>query len=592
MIEIKDKSLQGMSFIDLFAGLGGFRIALESLGARCVYSNEWGRAAQKVYAENFGNFPDGDITQVDEKTIPNHDILCAGFPCQAFSISGKQRGFEDSRGTLFFDVARIVKEKKPKVIFMENVKNFASHDNGRTLETVKRTIEKLGYQFHCKVLNSVDYGVPQKRERIYIEECKQIGQFCLKAMKCKASKPKLSGWYYSYGDQIFNEQFDLLKLGRNNEIVNIEIKREMPPKKEKINDQCNRHYMFLKTAFLRYIEKQGIEISKIKLNLLCYEVILENGAFICYQAIDGKRTPMVKNFKEVISSLPNNSGNKKNILFKIFSRENLLISFTQNWEDAKKGLYVLSHQQKDDETKIENLIRDSKSGLYAIEGNAGTGKSLLLFDLAKHISQNGVKVALFCKNGDNLPKFNPYLSTFSFSGLELLNYYEEAVNTKKVITMRDIGDTRRPRNTGRPEDFLYLLPPYVRPEKWPYYLSASPRVQKDMLENVIRPATNTSLIQLCRSYIEDKYTPNERFLDQELLDYRFAEYIHILLRNYAVILIDEAQCLPLKICKDFIQLKNREKAIVFCYDKDQTITLDEKDSKISKLLRGEICKHH
>lgn len=168
MIEIKDKSLQGMSFIDLFAGLGGFRIALESLGARCVYSNEWDRTAQKVYAKNFGNFPDGDITQVDEKTIPNHDILCAGFPCQAFSISGKQKGFEDSRGTLFFDVARIVKEKKPKVIFMENVKNFASHDNGRTLETVKRTIEKLGYQFHCKVLNSVDYGVPQKRERIYM----------------------------------------------------------------------------------------------------------------------------------------------------------------------------------------------------------------------------------------------------------------------------------------------------------------------------------------------------------------------------------------------------------------------------------------
>ena len=124
---------------------------------------------------------------------------------------------------------------------------------------------------------------------------------------------------------------------------------------------------------------------------------------------------------------------------------------------------MLSHQQKDDETKIENLIRDSKSGLYAIKGNAGTGKSLLLFDLAKHISQNGLKVALFCKNGDNLPEFNPYLSTFSLSGLELLNYYEEAVSSKKVITMRDIRDTRRPRNTGRPEDFLYLVPPYVGP---------------------------------------------------------------------------------------------------------------------------------
>ena len=112
--------------------------------------------------------PDGDITKVNENEIPNHDILCAGFPCQAFSISGKQRGFEDSRGTLFFDVARIVKAKKPKVVFLENVKNFASHDNGRTLEVVKSTMEELGYDFHYKVLNSVDYGVPQKRERIYM----------------------------------------------------------------------------------------------------------------------------------------------------------------------------------------------------------------------------------------------------------------------------------------------------------------------------------------------------------------------------------------------------------------------------------------
>ena len=122
MITIEKKSLAGYSFIDLFAGLGGFRIALESLGAKCVYSNEWNVPVQKVYADNFGDIPEGDITQVDENTIPDHDILCAGFPCQAFSISGKQRGFEDSRGTLFFDVARIVKAKKPKVVFMENVK--------------------------------------------------------------------------------------------------------------------------------------------------------------------------------------------------------------------------------------------------------------------------------------------------------------------------------------------------------------------------------------------------------------------------------------------------------------------------------------
>lgn len=168
MIEIKEQSLTGMTFIDLFAGLGGFRIALESLGAKCVYSNEWDEPVRKVYANNFGDIPEGDITKVDEKTIPDHDILCAGFPCQAFSISGKQRGFEDSRGTLFFDVARIVKEKKPKVVFMENVKNFATHDEGRTLAVVKATMEELGYTFYQKVLNAVDYGVPQKRERIYM----------------------------------------------------------------------------------------------------------------------------------------------------------------------------------------------------------------------------------------------------------------------------------------------------------------------------------------------------------------------------------------------------------------------------------------
>ena len=168
MITIEKKLLKDYKFIDLFAGLGGFRLALESLGAKCVYSNEWDPHAQKVYAENFGHIPEGDITKVDEKTIPDHDILCAGFPCQAFSISGKQRGFEDSRGTLFFDVARIVKEKKPKIVFMENVKNFATHDGGKTLSVVKSTMEELGYTFYQKVLNSVTYGMPQKRERIYM----------------------------------------------------------------------------------------------------------------------------------------------------------------------------------------------------------------------------------------------------------------------------------------------------------------------------------------------------------------------------------------------------------------------------------------
>ena len=168
MITIEKKLLTGYTFIDLFAGLGGFRIALESLGAKCVYSSECDIPVQMVYAENFGDIPEGDITQIDENKIPDFDILCAGFPCQAFSISGKQRGFDDSRGTLFFDVARIVKAKRPKIVFMENVKNFATHDGGKTLEVVRGTMEELGYTFYQKVLNAVDYGIPQKRERIYM----------------------------------------------------------------------------------------------------------------------------------------------------------------------------------------------------------------------------------------------------------------------------------------------------------------------------------------------------------------------------------------------------------------------------------------
>jgi len=168
MIDIEEKPLSGFTFIDLFAGLGGFRIALESLGARCVYASEIDESVRQVYIENFRDVPDGDITKVDADTIPDHNILCAGFPCQAFSISGKQRGFEDSRGTLFFDVARIAKTKKPKVVFMENVKNFVSHDHGNTLSVVRTTMEELGYTFYYKVLNAADYGIPQNRERIYM----------------------------------------------------------------------------------------------------------------------------------------------------------------------------------------------------------------------------------------------------------------------------------------------------------------------------------------------------------------------------------------------------------------------------------------
>ena len=162
------KSLKDHTFIDLFAGIGGFHLALSSFGAKCVFASEWDKDAQKVYEYNFKLKPYGDITQIDAKKIPKHDILCAGFPCQAFSISGKQKGFEDSRGTLFFDVARIAKEHKPKILLLENVKNFATHDQGNTLKITLKTLTEIGYTVHHKVLNASDFEIPQKRERIYL----------------------------------------------------------------------------------------------------------------------------------------------------------------------------------------------------------------------------------------------------------------------------------------------------------------------------------------------------------------------------------------------------------------------------------------
>lgn len=159
------------TFIDLFAGIGGFRIALQNYGGKCVYSSEWNPQAQKTYFANYGEIPFGDITKESTKNyIPKgFDILCAGFPCQAFSIAGYRKGFEDTRGTLFFDVADIIKKHKPKVAFLENVKNLTSHDNGKTFTVIKGTLEELGYTVFYKVLNAMEYAnIPQNRERIII----------------------------------------------------------------------------------------------------------------------------------------------------------------------------------------------------------------------------------------------------------------------------------------------------------------------------------------------------------------------------------------------------------------------------------------
>lgn len=159
-------------FIDLFAGIGGFRIAMQNLGGKCVFSSEWDKAAQKTYFRNFGEMPFGDITKKEIKEfIPdNFDVLCAGFPCQAFSIAGKRGGFEDTRGTLFFDVAEIIQRKRPKAVFLENVKGLRNHDKGKTLDTILNVLRnELNYFVpEPQIMNAKDFGVPQNRERIFI----------------------------------------------------------------------------------------------------------------------------------------------------------------------------------------------------------------------------------------------------------------------------------------------------------------------------------------------------------------------------------------------------------------------------------------
>lgn len=179
------------TFIDLFAGIGGIRLPFQQLGGKCVFSSEWDKFAQKTYAANYGELPSGDITQIKASDIPDHDILLGGFPCQAFSQAGKRQGFQDTRGTMFFEIQRILFEKRPKAFLLENVKQLQGHDKGRTLKTIldilrgefdqeldlevalsedtqKALSEKLNYWVDFRVLRAADFGVPQNRERIFL----------------------------------------------------------------------------------------------------------------------------------------------------------------------------------------------------------------------------------------------------------------------------------------------------------------------------------------------------------------------------------------------------------------------------------------
>lgn len=155
-------------FIDLFAGIGGLRIPFQELNGECVFSSEWDSFAQKTYRVNFGEIPSGDITKISNDCIPNFDILLAGFPCQPFSQAGLKKGFQDTRGTMFFEIERIIASKRPKAFLLENVKQLRTHDKGKTLQTIIDRLKALDYTVDFKILRAADFGVPQNRERIYI----------------------------------------------------------------------------------------------------------------------------------------------------------------------------------------------------------------------------------------------------------------------------------------------------------------------------------------------------------------------------------------------------------------------------------------
>ena len=233
MIDLSKKysgSLKNYNYIDLFAGIGGFRLALDSFGAKCVFTSEWDKYSQDVYFKNFGNEPDGDITKIHEKDIPDHDFLFGGFPCQPFSISGKQKGFDDTRGTLFFDIARIAKYHKPKIMILENVKNILTINGGETLETIKEVLEKeLNYSVFIKLLKGNDFGVPQQRERVFFMCFHQS----LKIKNFELSIPDLN--YLSVRDILEEGRFPELEINRKDILID-----KKPPKKDLLSNFPNK----------------------------------------------------------------------------------------------------------------------------------------------------------------------------------------------------------------------------------------------------------------------------------------------------------------------------------------------------------------
>ena len=233
IIEEKKK----LRFIDLFCGLGGFRLALEKFGAKCVFSSDIDEHIQNIYELNFGEKPCGDITKIRSLDIPSHNILCAGFPCQPFSIAGKRLGFEDTRGTLFFEVARILKEKKPDIFILENVKGIINHDLGKTLKIILKTLNEIGYNYKYEILNAKNHGIPQNRERWYCVGVK------------KGTNIDLNNFNFPKNEKLKLKLIDI-------------IDKKVTDKVYKISDTCYKNIKF-------HIENKNIEVSK---STLAYDI--------------------------------------------------------------------------------------------------------------------------------------------------------------------------------------------------------------------------------------------------------------------------------------------------------------------------------
>lgn len=214
--------MEQVKYVDLFCGIGGFHYAMQyaatklGYGAECVFASDIDKAVCEAYAANFGMYPAGDITQFHEHDVPDHDILLGGFPCQAFSIIGCRKGFSDARGTLFFDIARILAEKKPSGFVLENVKQLRRHDDGRTLNVIITSLEELGYAVQYEVLNALDFGLPHQRERIFIVGWKDTLNFDWHFEKknripLSALLEKNVGEYYYVSDVIKERRYNAVK---------------------------------------------------------------------------------------------------------------------------------------------------------------------------------------------------------------------------------------------------------------------------------------------------------------------------------------------------------------------------------------------